>query len=287
MREVYLDNNATTPVDEEVLETMIETLRDNYGNPSSGHRRGARARKALEAAREKVAALLMATPAEILFCSGGTEANNAAILSAVQQAGKRRRLVTTPVEHPAVLNPMKKLADAGYDVREIPVLPSGELDLAAAEELITPETALVSVMAANNETGVLHPWAKVAQLGAAQGAFVHVDAVQAVAKVPIDLRRVPVDLLTISGHKLHSPKGIGALYVKKGRKLTPLLLGGHQEKGRRGGTENVPAAAALGKSCELLMVCDHRRGGARDGSSRAPRGHPERQQNAARRRAGS
>ena len=257
VREVYLDNNATTPVDEEVLDLFIETLRDNYGNPSSAHARGARARRALEQARERVAALLHASPSEVVFTSGGTEGNNAAIAAALQMRPGRKRVVLSTVEHPAVRLPMRQLALSGFDVREIPVGAGGELDLVAAAELITPDTALVSVMAANNETGVVLPFEAVAELAAARGAIMHVDAVQAVSRVPIDPGRIPIDLLTISGHKLHAPKGIGALYVRKGLRLPPFIHGGHQEHGQRGGTENVPGAAALGKACELFLACDY------------------------------
>jgi cysteine desulfurase len=237
MREIYLDNNATTPIDEEVLEVTVRALRDEFGNPSSAHARGARARKALDGARERVAGLLMASPAEIVFTSGGTEGNNACFAAAGHLRPDRRRVVVSAVEHPAVTNPARRLGEQGYDVREIPVDGEGELDLDAARELITSDTALVSVMAANNETGVILRMADVAHMAAARGAAVHVDAVQAVGRIPIDLPDLPVDFVTISGHKLHAPKGVGALFVRRGTSLPPLLLGGSQERGRRGGTD--------------------------------------------------
>ena len=205
-----------------------------------------------------------------MFTSGGTEGNNTAIATALQTRPDRRRVVTTVVEHPAVREPIRQLSMKGYDVREIPLDVSGALDLQAAADLIDDDTALVSVMAANNETGVVLPFAQVAELAAERGALVHVDAVQAVTKVPIDPSRVPIDFLTLSGHKLHAPKGIGALFVRKGLSVPPFLQGGHQEHGRRGGTENVPGAAALGRACELFMGCDY--GPVRDLRDRLERG---------------
>ncbi|CAL1239781.1 cysteine desulfurase family protein [Candidatus Methylocalor cossyra] len=247
---IYLDNNATTPVAPECMEAMARCLRESWGNPSSKHRAGEAAKSETLAARAKVAALLGASPAEIVFTSGGTEANHQAILGALAALPERRHVVTSQVEHPSTLALLRHLESQGVRVTYLPVDGQGRLDLLDLERALTEDTALVSLLWANNETGVLFPIAEAARLAAARGALFHTDAVQAVGKIPIDVRQVPVDFLSFSGHKLHAPKGVGALFVRKGRKLAPLLFG-HQERGRRGSTENVPGIAALGVAAEL------------------------------------
>lgn len=247
---IYLDNNATTRVAPEVLEAMLPVLTGVYGNPSSPHRYGMEARRRVEEARAAVAALLGASPGEVVFTSGGTEANHLALQGALALRPGRRRIVTTAVEHPSTLLLLEHLAERGYEVVRCPVDREGVLDLAALQEAVTEETAVVSVMWANNETGVLQPVAEAAAVARARGALVHTDAVQAVGKVQVSVKEVPVDFLAFSGHKLHGPKGIGALFVRKGLALPPMLWG-HQERKRRGGTENVPGAVGLGKACEL------------------------------------
>lgn len=250
--QVYVDNNATTPLAPEVLEAMTACLADCYGNPSSLHRIGAAAKQVVMDARSKVAALLGAAPAEIVFTGSATESNHMAILGALACDRSRRHLVTTAVEHPATRLLLARLAAEGVGVSEIGVDADGLPDLAALEAAITPQTALVSMMWANNETGTILPVAEVAAIAAKHGVAFHTDAVQAVGRVPIDLRRVPADFLSLSGHKLHAAKGIGVLFVRKGFKLSPLLWG-HQERGRRGGTENVAAIAGLGVAAELAQ----------------------------------
>lgn len=251
---IYLDNNATTAVDPLVLEAMLPYLQTFYGNPSSMHSFGGQVGRALNQAREQVAALLGADPTEIVFTSGGTEGNTTAIYAALAAQPQKRHIITTQVEHASVLNVCKHLEKQGYRVTYLSVDEQGCLDLLELEAALTGDTALVSCMAANNETGVLFPIEAVGSLARSYGAVVHVDAVQAVGKIPLDLQRLPVDLLTLSGHKLHAPKGIGALYVRRGLRFRPLLLGGHQERGRRAGTENVPGIIALGKAAELAQA---------------------------------
>jgi cysteine desulfurase len=247
---VYLDNNATTAVAPECAEAVARCLREHYGNPSSKHRAGESAKAEILAGRARVAALLGAAPAEIVFTSGGTEANHQAILGALALAPGRRHIVTSRVEHPSSLSLLRHLETQGVRVTYLPVDGQGRPDLGELERALAGDTALVSLMWANNETGVLFPIAEAANLAAAKGVLFHTDAVQAVGKLPIDLRQVPVDFLSFSGHKLHAPKGVGALFVRKGRKPPPLLFG-HQERGRRGSTENVPGIAALGAAAEL------------------------------------
>ncbi len=262
MKTIYLDNNATTRPDPEVLEAMLPFLTDHWGNPSSMHTFGGNVRRPVEQAREQVAALLGADPAEIVFTSGGTESDNTALRGAVEAASSRPLLITTRVEHPAVLEPCRLLRDQGYGLAEIGVDSEGRLNLDELREELERGPSVVSLMWANNETGVIFPVAKVAALVKAAGGLVHTDAVQAVGKVPIDLKTVPVDLLSLSGHKLHAPKGVGALYIRRGTRLKALLMGGHQEHNRRSGTENVPGIVALGKACELArkqMAEDARR----------------------------
>jgi cysteine desulfurase len=225
-----------------------------YGNPSSVHRFGGRIRKDVTRAREQVARLLGASADEIVFTSGGSEADNQAVRGTLEaMAGRKRHIITTRVEHPAVRGVFHYLEKQGYRLTEVPVNRDGELDLAYLEQSITPDTAIVSAMWANNETGVIFPIEKIAEMVKARGAVFHTDAVQAAGKLPIDLRKVPVDLLSISAHKLHGPKGIGALYVRKGTKLTPLIIGGHQEGGKRAGTENVTGIVGMGRAAELAL----------------------------------
>ncbi|MEN9230265.1 MAG: cysteine desulfurase NifS [Thermostichus sp. DG02_5_bins_236] len=251
---IYLDNNATTAVDPLVLEAMLPYLKEFYGNPSSMHSFGGQVGKALTQAREQVAALLGSEPSEILFTSCGSEGNNTAIRAALAAQPEKRHIITTQVEHASVLNLCKHLEKQGYRVTYLSVDEQGCLDLLELEAALTGDTALVTLMAANNETGVLFPIEPVGSLAHDYGAVVHVDAVQAVGKIPLNLHQLPVDLLTLSGHKLHAPKGIGALYVRRGLRFRPLLIGGHQEKGRRAGTENVPGIVALGKAAELAQT---------------------------------
>jgi cysteine desulfurase len=251
---IYLDNNATTAVDPLVLEAMLPYLQTFYGNPSSMHSFGGQVGRALNQAREQVAALLGADPTEILFTSCGSEGNTSAIQAALAAQPQKRHIITTQVEHASVLNVCRHLEKQGYRVTYLSVDEQGCLDLLELEAALTGDTALVTCMAANNETGVLFPIEAVGSLARSYGAVVHVDAVQAVGKIPLDLRHLPVDLLTLSGHKLHAPKGIGALYIRRGFRFRPLLLGGHQERGRRAGTENVPGIVALGKAAELAQA---------------------------------
>jgi len=251
MRNVYLDNNATTQVAPEVIEAMLPFFRDRWGNPSSMHAFGGSVAGHVREAREKTAALIGADPSEIVFTSCGTESDNTAIHSAVQTAQQPIRIVTSRVEHPAVLAPCRRLRERGYAVIEIGVDSQGRLDIDALKREIAGGKCFVTIMWANNETGVIFPIREIAEAVKAAGGIVHTDAVQAVGKVPVDVRDTPVDMLSFSGHKLHAPKGIGVLYIRKGTPFTPLLLGGHQENNRRAGTENVPYIVGLGKACEL------------------------------------
>ena len=248
---IYADNNATTRVDPEVVEAMTPYFSDLYGNPSSIHHFGGQVARDIEKARESVAKLLSAQPDEIIFTSCGTEADNAALLSALENDGTRRRVVTTRVEHPAVLGMAKTLQRRGYHIEFVPVNHKGQLCLDALCKMVNDETALVSVMWANNETGNIYPVMEAAEIAHQSGALFHTDAVQAVGKVPINLSKANLDFLALSGHKLHAPKGIGALYVKRGTPFNQFLIGGHQEFGLRAGTENVPGIVALGKAAEL------------------------------------
>ena len=253
-RFVYLDNNATTAIDPAVLEAMRPFLEELFANPSSGYSFAARVRDAIEQARVQVAGLLGCEPSEIVFTSGGTESNNTTFHAALQSAPDRRHVVTTAVEHSAVLRPAKDLERRGYEVTLIGVDQSGQLDLAQLAEAIRPDTALVSVMWANNETGVIFPIEKSAQLAREKNVPFHTDAVQAAGKVEITLRELPVQFLSISGHKLHAPKGVGALYVNRRVRFRPFLLGGSHENNRRAGTENAASIVALGKASELARA---------------------------------
>lgn len=253
MSVIYLDNNATTKVDEAVLAAMLPYLTEFYGNPSSMHTFGGQVGKAVKQAREQVAALLGAEPTEIIFTSCGTEGNNSAIRAALAARPNKTHIITSQVEHAAVLNQCKQLESQGYTVTYLSVDSQAQIDLAELEAALTGNTALVSIMYANNETGVVFPIEKIGQIVKENGAIFHVDAVQAAGKIPLNMKTSTVDMLTLSGHKLHAPKGIGVLYVRKGVRFRPLLIGGHQERGRRAGTENVPGIIALGKASELAL----------------------------------
>lgn len=254
---IYMDNNATTRVAPEVVEVMQPYFSELYGNPSSMHSFGGQVGAAIAQARAKTAQLLGAAPEEIIFTSCGTESDSTAILSAIRANPAKRHVITTRVEHPAVKNLAENLhAFTGhkYRVTQLGVDSQGMLDLDEYEKAFADDTALVSVMWANNETGVIFPIREMAEIARGRGVLFHTDAVQAVGKVPIVLKGMAVDFLSLSGHKLHAPKGIGALYVRKGVPFSPFLIGGHQEKGRRGGTENTSAIIALGKACELAAA---------------------------------
>jgi cysteine desulfurase len=251
MKVIYTDNNATTQVAPEVLEEMLPYFHDLYGNPSSMHSFGGQVAGKLKEAREKVAGLIGATPGEILFTSCGTESDNTAIRAAIESNPDKKHIITTRVEHPAVKNLCEYLSKNGYRVTFLPVDRKGRLNLEYFRKSLSNDTAIVSIMWANNETGVVFPIEEIAQVTREKEIVFHTDAVQAVGKIPIDVQQVPVDMLSLSGHKLHGPKGIGALYVRKGTRFSPFLIGGHQERGRRGGTENVTSIIGLGRACEL------------------------------------
>jgi len=251
MKTIYFDNNATTKVAEEVFQEIKPYFCDLYGNPSSMHTFGGQIGIKIRNAREQIAALLGCEPTEIIFTAGGTESDNTAIMATLTAKPNKRKIITTRVEHPAVLAVCRELENHGYTVVELPVDKQGQLDLAELEEQIDDDTILVTIMYANNETGVVFPIEKIAELVTGKDAIFHTDAVQAIGKIPINLSKSSIDLLSLSGHKLHAPKGVGALYVKKGTRLSPFMLGGHPEGGRRAGTENVPGIIGLGKACEL------------------------------------
>jgi cysteine desulfurase len=251
---IYLDHNATTPLRDEVAEAMARVLRDCYGNPSSVHAEGEAARAVVDAAREQVAALLGAAPGEVIFTAGATEANNTAlwgVLRARAGGGRRLQVVSSNVEHPSVEAPLQALEREGHRVTRLPVDGEGLLDPARVAAALGPETALLSILWANNETGVVQPLREIAAEARARGVPVHADATQAVGKLPVDLRELPLDLLSLSAHKLNGPKGVGALVVRGELAFEPLLQGGPQEGRRRGGTENVAGIAGLGIACEL------------------------------------
>jgi cysteine desulfurase len=248
---VYLDNNATTRVAPEVVEAMMPAFGPLYGNASSMHTFGGQMGRYIGIAREQVAQLLGADPEEIIFTSCGTEADNSAWYSATETQPEKRHVITTKVEHSAVLAYGHYLEDKGYEVTWLGVDDKGQINLDELERAIRPDTALVSMMYANNETGTVFPIEKVAQIVKSHGVQLHVDAVQAVGKEIINLKKLPIDYLALSGHKLHAPKGIGVLYLRRGTRFRPYLKGGHQERGRRAGTENVPYIIGLGKACEL------------------------------------
>jgi cysteine desulfurase len=251
---VYMDNNATSQVAKEVLDSMMEYLTESYGNPSSMYTFGGLVGGAVSAARKQVADLLGCTPEEITFTSCGTESDSTAILSALRTYPEKRHVITTRVEHPAVkslCDNLEILTGQKYKVTRLKVDSEGMLDMAEYEAALNDDTAIVSVMWANNETGVIYPVEEMARMAKAKGILFHTDAVQAVGKIPINLKDLDIDFLSLSGHKLHAPKGVGVLYIKKGTLFVPFLTGGHQEHGRRGGTENVASIVGLGKACEL------------------------------------
>ena len=254
-RVIYLDNNATTRTAPEAVAAMLPYFSEYYGNASSIHKFGGRLAKVVEEGRAKVAAFLGADPSEIIFTSCGTEGDNAAILSALDVCPvRRRKIVISTVEHPAILNLGKDLERRGYTVVKIPVDSLGRLDMDRARAMIDEQTAVVSVMWANNETGNLYPVEALAELAHRAGALFHTDAVQAAGKIPFKLRDMNIDMLSVSGHKFHAPKGIGALYVRRGVRFRPFVVGGHQERGRRAGTENVPYIVGMGVAAELAMA---------------------------------
>lgn len=251
---IYMDNNATTKIAPEVLEAMLPFLTDCYGNPSSMHTFGGQVGRAVTEARGHVAELLGAEPEEIVFTSCGTESDSTAILSALQTFPEKRHVIKTKVEHPAVKNlceNLDKLTGHPHRITRLGVEPDGTLKLDSYKEALADDTAVVSAMWANNETGVLFPVEEMAALAKERGTLFHTDAVQAVGKIPINMKKNQIDFLSLSGHKLHAPKGVGVLYVRKRTPFVPFLHGGHQEKGRRGGTENVAAIVGLGKACQL------------------------------------
>jgi cysteine desulfurase len=254
MKPIYLDNNATTRVAPEAVEAMLPFFTEHFGNPSSIHAFGSQVGKALKDARQKMQALLGAEhDSEIIFTSCGTESDSTAILSALRAQPEKNTVITTVVEHPAILSLCDWLEKEGYVVHKLRVDKKGRLDLDEYKALLTENVAIVSAMWANNETGTRFPVEHMAELAAAKGIMFHTDAVQAVGKIPMSLKDTKIDMLSLSGHKLHAPKGIGVLYLRRGCRFRPLLRGGHQERGRRAGTENAPSIIALGKAAELAL----------------------------------
>jgi cysteine desulfurase NifS/selenium donor protein len=252
MNPIYLDYNATTPVDPEVVAELLPWLNEGFGNPSSSHPYGQRAKQAVELARTRLATALGCTPAELVFTSGGTEANNQALIgAALANSGRGRHIITSAVEHPAVLNPLLWLERQGFAVTILPVDGSGRVDPESVRQVITGETILISIMHANNEVGTVQPLAEISAIARQQGILLHTDAAQSLGKLPVRVDELGVDLLTVAGHKLYAPKGVGALYVRSGVKVNSYLHGAGHESGRRAGTENVPYIAALGKAAEL------------------------------------
>jgi cysteine desulfurase len=268
MTRIYFDHNATTPIRPEVLAAMMLYLTEEYGNASSIHAFGQNARGAVEKARGQVAALVGARPADIMFTSGGTESNNHAILGAVAVApGKTKHVITSAIEHVAVLDACRALAKQGIELTILPVSRDGLINPEDVRAAIRPETVLITVMLANNEIGVIEPIEEIGKIAEEKGITFHADAVQAAGKISIDVEKLGVDLLSISAHKFSGPKGVGALYLRKGTQLAPLLFGGHSERDRRPGTEDVAAIAGMGKAAELALV-DLRADAARVGNLR-------------------
>ncbi len=251
MKTIYFDNNATSKTAEEVLREMEPFFCELYGNPSSMHTFGGQISRYIRKARHQVADLLGCDESEVIFTSGGTESDNAAIKGVLAAIPQRRKIITTRVEHPAVLTTCRELANQGYNVVEISVDKLGRLDMDELEKQVDDNTAIVSIMYANNETGVLFPIEEISELVSSRGVVFHTDAVQVVGKMPLNLSKSKIDLLSLSGHKLHGPKGIGVLYIRKGTRIAPFILGGHQESGKRAGTENVPSIVGIGKACEI------------------------------------
>jgi len=258
MKIVYTDNNATTRVADEVIKEMLPYFGELYGNPSSMHTFGDKVAKKIKQARQQVADLINADPEEIVFTSCGTESDNSAIFSALNAFPEKKHIITSNVEHPAINSLCKYLQkEKGYEVTFVPVDKKGLLDLDILYKSMSDNTAIISLMWANNETGVLFPIEEIAEKARKRGILFHTDAVQAVGKIAIDVKKTGVDMLSCSGHKIHAPKGIGVLYIKKGLKFSPFLIGGHQEKMRRGGTENTASIIGLGKACELAKANLH------------------------------
>ncbi|GAB7022776.1 cysteine desulfurase NifS [Salidesulfovibrio brasiliensis] len=254
MDTIYMDNNATTKVDPAVLEEMLPYFTEQYGNPSSMHRFGGQVGGKITEARERVAALLGCDAREVIFTACGTESDNTAIRSALAAQPDKKHIITSRVEHPAILSLCKHLEKReGYDVTILNVDTEGNLDLDELNKAIRDDTAIVSIMWANNETGVIFPVEKIGEICRDRGVIFHTDAVQAVGKIPMNLKELPIDMLSLSGHKLHAPKGVGALYVRKALPYRPFIIGGHQEKGRRAGTENTTGIIALGKACDVAL----------------------------------
>ena len=254
MADIYLDNNATTKVDSAVVDVMIPFFTEQFGNPSSIHRFADGVAQAIKKARKQVQDLIGAEhDSEIIFTSCGTESDSTAILSAIKAQPNRKEIITTMVEHPAVLNLCENLEKEGYTIHRLPVDKCGRLNLDAYKSMLSDNVAIVSVMWANNETGTIFPVVEMAEMANAAGVMFHTDAVQAVGKIPMMLQDTKIDMLSISGHKLHAPKGIGVLYLRRGTRYRPLLRGGHQERGRRAGTENTASIVGLGKACELAI----------------------------------
>jgi len=254
MKTIYVDNNATTKVDEHVFDEMLPYFKESYGNPSSMHSFGGDVAADITKARERVAALINAAPEEVVFTSCGTESDSTAIWATIDANPEKKHIITSRVEHPAIKNLFEHLSKKGYTVSFVPVDKKGNLDLDYLYDQLTPETAIVSIMWANNETGVIYPVDEIAAAVREQGVVFHTDAVQAAGKLEVDVKNTPVDLLSLSGHKIHAPKGVGALYIKKGTKFSPFLIGGHQEHGRRGGTENVASLVGLGKAADIAKA---------------------------------
>ena len=251
-RSVYFDNNATTRVAPEVLEEMLPFFKERYGNPSSMYNFGGDVHRDLDRARERTAALLNCHPTEVVFTSCGSESDNHAVRGLVDAYPEKGHVITTKVEHPAVKNQVPYLRRKGLQVTELGVDAGGNLDLDELREAITADTLLISVILANNETGVMSPLAEICRVAKERGVFVHTDAVQAVGKVPLDMQKLSVDLLSFSGHKFHAPKGIGGLFIRRGLKIRPFIIGGHQERSRRGGTESMPLIVGMGRAAELV-----------------------------------
>jgi cysteine desulfurase len=259
---IYLDHNATTPVAPDVADRMTAIIREEYGNPSSVHHFGQRAKAAIDEARSAVASLIGAEPSEIVFTSGGTESDNFAVrgvAEALEPAG-RRHLITTPIEHEAVINTVKALARRGWSTTSVKVDQTGIVSADAIADALTDQTALVTVMHANNEIGTIQPVAAIARLAKARGALVHTDAVQSAGKIPVDVKTLGVDLLSISAHKIYGPKGVGALWIRRGLRLTPLMTGGKHERSRRAGTENVAGIVGMGVAAQLARLKMHEEG---------------------------
>jgi len=254
MKTIYVDNNATTRVAPEVLDVMLPYLNEFYGNPSSMHSFGGNVAHKIKEARAKVASLINASPDEIMFTSCGTESDSTAIHAAISSVPDKKHIITSRVEHPAVKNLFEHLSKKGYRVTFVPVDRKGMLDLDYLYNSLADDTAIVSIMWANNETGMIFPVQEISRVIKTKGIVFHTDAVQAVGKLPIDVSKSEIDMLSISGHKIHAPKGIGALYVRKGTRFSPFLIGGHQEGGRRGGTENVAYIIGIGKASELAAT---------------------------------